>query len=442
MLRLCLTNHFQGGRGRLTTLILIVILLVTTTGSAQQNSKLKPVASTMPSVPADFRSKNFLVHTDLPSEDAKELLNRMETMLGLISRYWGRPNRQVIECYVVKDLKNWPSGILHPRGLQSIREGAGITLSAKISQGNAFVAKATVYSVADRGTPQHEAVHAYCSQTFGRTGPVWYSEGMAEMGQYWRAGNSSVNCRQFVVDYLRNAKPKSLNEIVNSKEPTGDSWQNYAWRWALCHLLANNSNYAARFRPLGLQLLTNQEASFEKIYGLMAKEITFEYSFFLKHLARGYRVDLCSWDWKKKYRPARGKSVLTAKINARRGWQASRLLLKEGKEYEYTAAGQWKTSKDSEAVSADGDRNGRGKLVGLVFHDYQLSEPFELGTSGPFKAPSNGKLLLRCRDKWGEIADNQGRITVRFKAKRRRSTTPAKIRSSIKPTTNETRAAE
>ena len=138
MIRLCLTNHFQGGQGRLTTLILIVILLVTTTGWAQKNSKLKPAAGTTPSAPADFRSKNFLVHTDLPSEDAKELLNRMETMLRLISRYWGRPNRQVIECYVVKDLKNWPSGVLHPRGLQSIREGAGITLSAKISRGNAF----------------------------------------------------------------------------------------------------------------------------------------------------------------------------------------------------------------------------------------------------------------------------------------------------------------
>ena len=73
-----------------------------------------------------------------------------------------------------------------------------------------------------------------------------------------------------------------------------------------------------------------------------------------------------------------------------------------------------------------------------MFHDYQLSEPFELGTSGSFKAPSNGKLLLRCRDNWGKIADNRGRITVRFKAKRRMSTTPAKTRNSIKPTTNDT----
>ena len=64
MIRLCLTNHFQGGRGRLTTLILIVILLVTTTGWAKKNSKLKPAAGTTPSAPADFRSKNFLVHTD------------------------------------------------------------------------------------------------------------------------------------------------------------------------------------------------------------------------------------------------------------------------------------------------------------------------------------------------------------------------------------------
>ena len=68
-----------------------------------------------------------------------------------------------------------------------------------------------MYAVADRGTPQHEAVHAYCGQNFGRTGPVWYSEGMAEMGQYWRVGESRVHCHPQAVKFLRRSKPKTLN---------------------------------------------------------------------------------------------------------------------------------------------------------------------------------------------------------------------------------------
>src|SRR5690606_30887307 len=171
--------------------------------------------------------------------------------------------------------------------------GGGVTASTVLTRGNSFLAKATVYAGARRGTPQHEAVHAYCSQSFGTTGPVWYSEGMAEMGCYWRENDPAVNCDEVIVRYIRGSEPKSLNEIVNGNETTGDSWQNYAWRWALCHLLANNKNYADRFRPLGLGLLTKQDVSFEQTYGAMAQEIAFEYRFFLQHLERGYRVDLC-----------------------------------------------------------------------------------------------------------------------------------------------------
>ena len=165
----------------------------------------------------------------------------------------------------MQDLDNWPQGILPDEGVQHILAGAGITISEIATiNGKPIAAKAMVYAVADRGTPQHEAVHAYCFQTFGTTGPLWYSEGMAEMGNYWRVNDSSVEIEQGVLEYLQKSEPKSLNEIVNEVSVTGDSWQNYSWRWALCHLLANNPNYAPRFRPLGLAMLTGKSASFEQ----------------------------------------------------------------------------------------------------------------------------------------------------------------------------------
>ena len=365
--------------------------------------------------PADYRSKNFLLHTDLPPEDAKELLTRLETMLSLISRYWGRPNKQIIECFVVKDLDKWPAGVLDPQGIESIRGKAGITISLIATLGNQFEAKSRVYAIADHGTPQHEAVQAYCHQTFGTAGPVWYAEGMAEMGQYWKDNDKAVNCHPVVVEYLRNAPPKSLNEIVNAEEFTGDSWQNYAWRWALCHLLATNDNYRSRFQPLGLALLTKQRTSFEEVYGPLAKEITFEYLFFLKHFDIGYRVDLCSWDWKAKYREPRGLGALSCTIEAAAGWQPSRLEVEEGKEYDFAASGTWKIAKDGDPIDADGTDDGAGKLVGIIFDDYELSEPFELGAYGKFTAPRSGNLLLRCQDQWNELGDNGGKLSVKFK---------------------------
>src|SRR5690348_10971254 len=55
----------------------------------------------------DYRSQNFYIHTDLTAPEAKELLQRLETMLVLIATYWGKPPQGIIECYVIKDLKNW-----------------------------------------------------------------------------------------------------------------------------------------------------------------------------------------------------------------------------------------------------------------------------------------------------------------------------------------------
>src|SRR5690606_24638740 len=133
--------------------------------------------------PRDYRSKNFLLHSDLSEDEAKELLTDLETMLSLISRYWGKPNRQVIEMFVAKDVRTWPREVLQQMdgdGVTRMFNGAGVTVGRSASVGGQRVTKSTVYCVADRGVPKHEAVHAYCQQAFGTTGPLWYSEGMAE----------------------------------------------------------------------------------------------------------------------------------------------------------------------------------------------------------------------------------------------------------------------
>lgn len=370
--------------------------------------------------PRDFKSKNFVIHTDLAEDEAQELLVRLENMLKLISTYWGKPSRQVIECYVVKDLANWPPGAIEPQGVRSIQDGAGVTRTNVRTNGVAFQAKSIVYAISDRGTPQHEAVHAYCGQTFGTTGPLWYSEGMAEMGQYWKENSSSVNCHPAVVDYIHNSEPKSLNAIVNADEVTGDSWENYAWRWALCHLLATNPNYAPRFRPLGIGMLSGQKVSFESVYGSMAKEISFEYLFFLQHFDIGYRADLCAWDWKAKFKPLLGMNAVTSKIKAKGGWQPTLVSVKSGSQYDFLADGKWRPNKDADEVSADGTDAGLGKLVGAIFDpdEYELSEPFELGVFGEWTAPTDGQLFVRCNQPWKDINDDDsGSVTLKIKPK-------------------------
>jgi hypothetical protein len=312
----------------------------------------------------------------------------------------------------VRDLNSWPTGTFPPEAVAKISEPAGVTLS--VTLGNQT--QAVVYSCDDHGVVQHEAVHAYCSQTFGSTGPTWYAEGMAEMGNYWKKDQPAVAIDPVVIDYLKKAEPKKLLDIVAAGQITGDSWRAYAWRWALCHLLANNPNYSGRFKALGIAMMTKAPgATFESVYGPVAREVSFEYDFFVRHLDNGYRADLCAWPWNRKFQYIAGSRYATCKPQARYGWQASGVKLKAGESYDYVAKGTWKIDPESDEIDANGRDDGRGRLLGIVMNDFRLGEPMDMGARGTFVAEGGGDLYLRCQEAWNRIADNDGEITVYFR---------------------------
>jgi hypothetical protein len=373
--------------------------------------------------PAEFRSAHFLLHTDMPAADARKLLDRLEVILGLISKYWGEPPQGEIECYVVRDLAMWPVDAISEIGRAKIKQASGITTTETVSQGKRFLAgKSIVYAAADTGTAEHEIVHAYCGQTFGRTGPLWYSEGMAEMGQFWQPHDKGVHVKPHIINYLRSESSASVREVVADNAAdgqtkgaarSGDSWQAYANRWALCHLLANNPNYAARFRSMGLGFLSGAKVRFREAFGAQIDELQFEYGQFLSQIEQGYRADLCRWDWHHKFREPT-TTATSARIMANRGWQPSGALVVHGQNYKYAASGAWRIEGDGHELSAKGAQSGAGCLEGVIFHDFELSEPFQLGESGTFAPPVSGKLFLRCREPWHELANNSGQMTVKI----------------------------
>ncbi|MFG0333407.1 MAG: hypothetical protein ACF8TS_08610, partial [Maioricimonas sp. JB049] len=101
-----------------------------------------------------------------------------------------------------------------------------------------------------------------------------------------------------------------------------------------------------------------------------------------------------------------------------------RLRVQQGQTYRFSCTGDWELNKEDDAVTADGDEQGHGRLIGILFEDYELSEPFELGADGTFTAPQDGNLFLRCGEKWGKIADNRGTITVKLTLEKEAATPP------------------
>ena len=364
--------------------------------------------------PRVVRSLHFTFMTDISDRESQILLDKLETMATLLARYFGRGPKNPVEGFIVSDLSVWPEGLLtEPAGIAKIREGAGICFTSSLGNQR----RATLYACDDHGVIQHECTHGFCSLTFGSTGPTWLAEGIAELGQYWKLGQAAVDINPRVLTYLQQTNPKkTLLEIaVPGKVPAGD-WRDYAWRWALCHMLAHNPNYASRFKPLAISLMQRTEGiSFTSVYGPLAPRISFEYSLFLQNMDSGYRADLCAWQWNRKFRHLKSQQRAQVKIKAAYSWQASGVILQQGTSYDVATTGSWAIEQDGSRIDAAGDTAGRGKLIGVLFRDYRLSPVITLGSSTTFQAPSDGQLFLRCRDNLNALGDNTGEVVVHLR---------------------------
>ena len=369
--------------------------------------------------PRDVRSAHFAFKTDLSDREAAIVLAKLERMAGLLQSAFRRPATGIVEGFVVGDLDAWRSHEFEePMGVEKIRRGEGVCFNSRLGSQR----RAVLYSCADHGVIQHECMHGLCHMTFGSTGPTWLAEGVAELGNYWRDGQREVAIDPGVMAFLQAAEPKRrLLEIAVPGRVDAGTWQDYAWRWALCHLLANNPNYADRFKPLAVALMEEQPGvSFESVYGPVAKEISFEYDQFLKTLGNGYRADLVAWPWKDRGKArglVDGATATIPRVRAAAGWQATRVRVEEGAAYEVEATGTWKTSAAAPAVTAAGDPDARGRLMAAVLRSlpdggFALGEEFAVGGGAPFVARQEGDLFLRCGDAWTELGDNSGEVSV------------------------------
>jgi hypothetical protein len=361
--------------------------------------------------PRLVRSRHFAFLTDVSDREWAVIRDKLERMVTNLERYLGRKSNGVVEGFIVRDLAAWPDGVLQEAaGVEKIRRGEGVCFNATLGPQR----RATLYSCDSHGVIQHECVHGFCHLTFGSTGPTWLAEGVAELGNYWREGDTSVAVDPAVMAYIRTATPKRrLTEIaVPGREPAG-TWQDYAWRWALCHLLANNPNYADRFRPLAVALMEEKPgASFEATYGPVARELSFEYDQFLETVGNGARVDLAAWPWKAKFRPLAAGGTAKAMVASAAGWQAAGIMVDRGTSYDIEAQGTWQLAPGAAPTGGDGDGSGHGRLVAAVFHDFTLTPPIPIGEKSTFTAPADGQLFLRCDDDWSQLGDNEGKIEV------------------------------
>jgi hypothetical protein len=448
-----MTRHWHGS-GRVLAIALICLV--------GMSARLVPLAADAPegdSAPRHTaRSPRLTVFTDLTADQADDLLRRMELTLDKAVTHWERPVRERIECYVIDNLDDWPDSALpHPVARMIVGNVGGAAFGRRVGVGIQARNEVKVLASTDPDIAEHEVVHAYCGQVFGTTGPWWYREGMAQMITFGYDDQLGLRCPPEVWEQIFGRERQSIAGIVGGGESAERltlaledkiahqdaatrPWQDfvslgewndndtqtlrqmepfYAWSWLLCHMLHHNPNYREQFKALGQDYLARRQDTFSHRFNPTFDQLMFEYQFMLDRLGQGYRVDLCRWDWKKRFRCIDRARTISVRVQAARGYQATGLQVAGGRHYRYEATGQWRTGPNRVAVGADGDDQGLGGLEAVVLNNYQLSAPFVLGQSGSFTALMDGQVYVRCRADWTRLSDNEGSVVVTFSRPRR-----------------------
>jgi hypothetical protein len=431
-----------------------------TLSTASDATDVVPPAVT-PAVIRNMRSQYVMLRTDLGRREAQTMLTRLDAKLREVSSYWSQSVTQPIECFVVADLNNWSEEQLgHPYAREVIRRVGGFATRS----GGRKSAGTKLYCNSDLNVALHEMVHAYCLEAFPDSGPDWYKEGMAVYFANSQRSANGVQIGNEVIEYLRNAEYRTVQSIVESRDFTRpiatiilsavgnpqdfaspektlvavasslDSQEqrliplavnnsadqktldtaimSYRWSWALCHFLAENENYKEQFGKLGQAYLAGARPRLDQVFTANGRQLESEFRQFVQQLGRGYRVDLCHWDWSDHGKTIDERKSAKTKVCSRRGLQTSGLLVQKGSKYAVEAVGRWSISSSGAELDAQGRADGAGQLTAAVLTDTKMGPPIEIGVDGTFVALESGTLFFRCRDSWLQLADNRGCIHV------------------------------
>lgn len=240
--------------------------------------------------PVEIKNSAVRLQTDLPAKEAAEVAESLRKIAGELATQLGKGLPEPVSIVVVADLQKWPEDSLPTEARAQIARKAGTTLTDRLTEDGKLVSvQSTVYAFADGRTPQHEFVHAFCWQTFGRVGPDWFAEGIAEVVANRQSHRRGVQAPGHVLKYLANEKsPPTVQQIVEDQLGDRALWQKYAHRWALCYLLSHHPRYATRFSIFSQELLAGKEPDMASIFDREDDALDENYRQFLMKIAPGY----------------------------------------------------------------------------------------------------------------------------------------------------------
>lgn len=302
----------------------------------------------------------------------------------------------------------------------------------------------------------HEGTHAATNRVFGRVGPAWYREGIAELlGTHQLVDGKLVmgvfpadkklvehwGRIRIIKDELAEGKSMSIPEIVNLQARDFLNVEAYAWSWALQTFGHRHPKFAPLFNQLRTEMyLSTHGVSARFMRGYEANRLEFEIAWqvFLSQLDYGYDSSTETISNAPR-NSAFGDAIETRQLQVDRGWQSTGLRVPPDTNIEIAARSQFQLAEEPAKRSGNKVLPSRpwiSEPQGVTIEYYQqrplgmllaavvnpdtldassLARPTPIGRRGVINSGTGGVLYLRINERTDRMGDNKGKITVNMR---------------------------
>lgn len=387
-----------------------------------------------------INGRHLTVYTDLPAApELEELPAVFDAAVPLWCAYFGLDANQLSDwrmlgC-VMQRREPFIAAGLYPADLPDFPNGYSVgSVLWVYRQPSAYYLRHLLL---------HEGTHAFMLRWLGGAGPPWYMEGMAEYlaTHRWQDGQLTLAVLphrkedvpywgrvKIVKDEAAAGRALSLLDIFQYDAHAHLRVEPYGWCWAAAMFLDHHPLSQQPFRNLQNEVL-DRSLEFSKRFcqhlAPVWPAITEDWQVFVAECDYGYDVPRAAIQ----RRPARELPPEGAvfRLATDRGWQSTGWRLRRGQTYELSVEGRYQLVAGPPPWPCEAGgvtiRYWRGHPLGMLLAGWSevegnppavtpLVEPLPIGRHGRLTPPDTATLFLKINEPAGDLADNDGTLTV------------------------------
>lgn len=400
-----------------------------------------------------LRSHHLTLHTDLPSSpDVDELPRVFDLAIPQWTEFFqanaGQLDDWHVTACVMRDGQRFEDYRLQPAHLPPFLHG--------MQRGNQVWVREQTSVYYRRHLLLHEGTHAVMNQIYGRVGPVWYREGIADLlaTHVYRDGKLQLNVFpkdrrdlensgriQVIRDAVSQQGTLPIPEIVALPTRAYLNIEAYAWSWALQSFLHQQPPYAPLRQSLLRKMLTSDHGvtdAFLQNYQQSRRQLDLEWNLFVQHLDYGYDASHETITPADQLADLHDDQTYTVVVDAAKGWQSTGIRLPAGATLHVAAHGRFQVAEEIPTSVAENTPpvawmcepqgvtieyyQGRplGQLLAAIVSDSVQGQdasvaPASIGRRGKLFTKTGGELYFRVNERADRLVDNQGQITVKLR---------------------------